>query len=458
MKGRFISLLAALVIISGCAGTAKLTQKSEEKLASGDAWRAWQLATRALDKEPGNPNARQAATAAGNAIAQEWQRKIRALADVDSLQAAEQVLEFVNFRFNAAHYATIGVSPEWSTAERTLRRSAAANHYAAGLDAFESQRPKKAFIELAEAQRFVTPYRDALSLSERAMQKATCRVAVLPFRSAPDDPQLGAQVTSAWRDELTHQIAPPNAVFTRVLAGDAVERNMTLDELAGLSRGNAVRIGRKIGAERVVWGSIGTVKSEQRIQFFRDVIARRFVDKDSDGNEHVRWASVPIEVVARVRNVDVSAEYEVISTRDGASISHQTFDRSNSARVVWTSYMPEGDLGDYVLVSDADRSARPDHAKDVETRWKAVCGDGVTLAQVLQARRENKSESHYDRGALGRFATGTAFVFLAELPPADDLAFAALTRNCGPLKDDLLRLDPIDEVDLGLSATDTGVR
>jgi hypothetical protein len=455
MKGRILPLLAALIVISGCAGTAKLTQKSQEKLAGGDAWRAWQLATRALDKEPGNPNARDAATAAGNAIAQEWQRKILALADTDSLQAAEEVLGFMGFRGNAAHYATISVSPDWATTERTLRRGAAGSYYNSGIGSMNSQRPKKAYLELAEAQRFMTPYRDAAALSERCMAKATTRVAILPFRAAPDDPQLGTQVTSSWRDDLSHQIAPPNAVFTHVMAGDAIERNMTLDQLAGLSRGDAVRIGRKLGAERVVYGSIGGVKSEQRVQFFRDIVARRIVDKDDAGNEHVRWTAVPIEVVARIRNVDVSAEYEVISTKDGASIAHQTFDRSNSARVVWTSYVPEGDLGDYALISDTDRSAHPDRAKDIETRWKTVCGDGVTLAQVLQARRQTKSGGNYDRGSLGRFATGAAFVFLQDLPPADDLAFAALTRNCGPLKDDLLRLDPIDEVDLGLSATDT---
>ncbi|HTO90105.1 MAG TPA: hypothetical protein VMJ70_03140 [Candidatus Sulfotelmatobacter sp.] len=458
MTGRWMPLLAAMVLVAGCAGTAKLTQKSEEKLAGGDAWKAWQLAVRALDKEPGNPQARDAATAAGNAIAQEWQRKILALADVDSLQAADQVLEFVDFRGNAAHYATIAVSPDWTNTEKTLRRSAARSHYDAGRVALDSQRPKRAYMELEEALRFVTPYRDAGPLADRALTSSTTRVAVLPFRSGPDDPQLGTQVASNWRDALAQQMAPPKVMFTRVLSGDAVERQMTVSQLDGLARGEAVRIGRKIGADRVVWGSIGDVRSAQRVQFFRDVISRRIVDKDQDGHQTEHWVEVPIEVVARVRDVTVSGEYELISTKDGASIAHQQFDRATSARVVWTSYQPEGDLGDYVLVTDSDRSAHPDHAKDVESRWKAVCGDGVTLAQVLQARRATREGGAYNHDALARFATGAAFVFLQDLPPAEDLALAALTKNCSPLRDDLLRLDPIDEVDLGLSASDAGAR
>ena len=39
------------------AGPSKLAQRSEEKLAGGESWRAWQLAVKALDKDPGNADA-----------------------------------------------------------------------------------------------------------------------------------------------------------------------------------------------------------------------------------------------------------------------------------------------------------------------------------------------------------------------------------------------------------------
>ena len=53
---RWTTVLIVLAALSGfgCAGPAKLTEKSETKLAEGDMWKAWQLATRALDKAPGN--------------------------------------------------------------------------------------------------------------------------------------------------------------------------------------------------------------------------------------------------------------------------------------------------------------------------------------------------------------------------------------------------------------------
>jgi hypothetical protein len=41
-------------------------------------------------------------------------------------------------------------------------------------------------------------------------------------------------------------------------------------------------------------------------------------------------------------------------------------------------------------------------------------------------------------------------VFLEDLPPPVDMAYAALADGWQPLRNDLLKLDPVDDVDLGL--------
>lgn len=451
MNRRLIPVFLSLALVVGCAGTSKLTEKSEEKLAGGDARRAWQLATRALDKEPGNPRARAAATAAGASIAQEWQRRIRALAEVDSLGAAEQVLELSEFRQDAAHYATIPVGAEWPAEEQALRATAARTHYQRGLEADKSGRPKKACAEFADADRFIAGYRDVAKRSDRAFGEALTRVAVVPFRARSSETRMGFQVARAWRDNLIQDFAPPAAQFTRILGGDAVERAMTVAQLDGVSREEAVRLGRKAGAQRIVWGSIGDVKSSTRLDVFKDTVARRVVETDAQGRTSTRWVEVPIEVIARVRDVTVGVDYEVIGTESGASLATRHVDRSTMARVVWTSYRPEGDPASYSLVSETVRASDPNRARDVETRWKSVCGSATTLTQVLEARRSAGSSGRYAREALPRFMAGAAFVFLEDLPPAEDLALTALTQGYAPLRDDLLRLDPIDDVDLGLA-------
>src|SRR5436309_438339 len=125
MLRRIVPAMPALLLMLGCAGPSKLAEKSEQMLAGGENGRAWELAIRALDKDPGNTRARVAASAAGNAMAQEWQNRIHVLAQSDSLAAAEQVLQLNAFRVGAVRYAAIGVSPEASAEEQALRRVAA---------------------------------------------------------------------------------------------------------------------------------------------------------------------------------------------------------------------------------------------------------------------------------------------------------------------------------------------
>ncbi len=452
MRRRLIGAAMALALIVGCAGPNKLAERSEQKLAGGQQWRAWELATRALDKEPGNARARAAAGAAAGAIAQEWQGRVRALAGADSLAAADQVLEFAAFRADAARYTAVPVDAAFARDELLLRGAAARQHYRTGTTDLEARRPKRAYLHFTECERFSPGYRDAARLASRAYEKALTRVAVLPLRAPSGDAAMGREVAAGWRDELARRMGPPQAQFTRILGGDPVESAMTVAQLSGLSRAEALRIGRKAGAERVVWGSIGGIESDTRTHLFTDVIARRIVEKDGEGHEPTRWVDVPIEVVARVRTVSVPVEYEIAATRGGATLVHQRVERATSARVVWTSFAPEGDLASYVLVSEARRAADPDHARQVETRWKSVCGETTTLRQVLEARRSTRTEGHYRRDALPRFIAGAAFVFLQDLPPPEDLAYAALTEGWKPIADDLARLDPTDDVDLGVVA------
>ncbi len=453
MPRRLLAALAALSLIAGCAGPTKLAEKSQQKLESGDMWRAWQLAVRALEREPLNPTAKAAAAAAGHAIATDWERRISALAAVDSLRAADQVLEFAGFRGDAARYVTIDVSPTWPSHEKALRSMAARTWYGNGTRALTNKRPKLAYDAFVACERYVTPYRDATQRRDTAYERAQSRIAVVPFAS-PSDPDMGEAVATQWRDALANQLQPPAARFTRVLGSDVITSRMALAQRGTLSREDAVKLGRKAGADRVVWGTVGGVESETRLLYFKEPVVRRIVQKNAAGESITRWVTVPIEVVARVRDVNVAVDAEVLSTETGTSLSHRRIPRSTSARVVWTSYVPEGELDRYSLVTDEVRANEPDRAKAVETRWKTVVGDGVTLAQVLAARRETKGEARYDKGSLGRFALGTAFVFLQELPPANDLARAALMQGWTPLADELARLDGIDEVDLGVASHD----
>lgn len=458
MIRRLTPALLALSLVAGCAGPAKLAEKSEDRLARGDHWQAWTLATRALDKAPANARARLAAAAAAASISEDWQRRITAIAEADTLAAAEQVLEFAAFRAGAIPYTTVTVDAVWAEQERGLRQMAARVHYQRGTAAMSARRPKRAWMHFADTERFVPGYRDVAVRAEKALEKALTRIAFVPFTASSGQAALGREVAAGWRDELSRRMAPPHTRFTRILGSHAVEHTMTVSQLGRTSRQEALRLGREAGADRILWGSIGSLNAETRLHVFKDNIARRVVEKGPDGREVVRWQERPIEVVARVRTVTVDVEYELIATRGGATVARQRAERSSSARVVWTSYAPEGDLGSYRLVSDPVREADPARFREVEGRWHSVCGEKTTLQQVLEARRSTRSGTRYDRNVLPRIIAGATFVFLEDLPPPEDLAYAALAAGWQPLRDDLVRLDPIDDVDLGVAAYEDGSR
>jgi hypothetical protein len=448
MRRHHALVLFALFLVPACAGPTKLAERSQSKLAGGEHWRAWELATRALDKAPANPKARAAATAAAASISSDWQRRIRALAGVDSMAAAAQVLEYAGFRLDAARYVTIAVESDWPREEQALRRSAAREHYRRGVAALKSQRPKTAYDELTQTERYVAGYRDAATLVARAAEDAITRVALVPFRSSVGA-LVGVEAAEQWRTELSRRMQPPAVRFTRFIGGQVVEQEMTVSQLDGMDRAGAVRLGKRTGADRVVWGSLGEVNADTRLHHFTDVIARRIVEKTPDGRTLTRWVDVPIDVIARVRTVTLDVDYEVVATQGAVTIAEGREQRTASARVVWTSYAPEGDLDLYALVSEPARAADPEAAKAVETRWKATCGEKTTLREVLEARRSAGRSSRYSREHLPRIIAGAAFVFLEDLPPAEDLALAAAAGGWRTLLDDLQRLDAVDDVDLG---------
>jgi hypothetical protein len=265
----------------------------------------------------------------------------------------------------------------------------------------------------------------------RSRRSRSCRCA---HRAAPASAR---DVAASWRGDCAEHIIT-KTYFTQILPSEDVERAMSVSSLASIGREEAVRLGRKARADRVVWGSIGQTEAKNSFQIFADVVWHKVTYTDHDGNRTTRWVEVPLEVVARTRTVKVNCDYEVISTRGGATLARRAEPRTIMARVVWTSYAPVGNCADYSLVSEEIRNGDPERAKRVEAKWSAVVGAGTTLSQVLDAKRTSSNASTDHRQVLARFAAGAAFVFLEDLPPNEELAMAALQGGWQSVYDDLV--------------------
>lgn len=445
MDRRLLAGVALLMLVVGCAGPNKLADKSQSKLAEGDMWKAWKLATQALDRQPANVRARAAADAAATTIAADWRRRITALAATDSLEAAEQVLQFVDFRTNAARYVTVQVTPPWAQTEHTLRIGAARNYYLRASDELKARRPKRAYGHFLDAERLFPGYRDAARLADRAFQRAVSPVAIMPLRTRSGRLGLGRDVAETWRAELTENVAPPQLRYTRILPGENVEQEIRVTDVARIGRADAIELARNAGASRVVWGTIGETRTRQSIETFSETVVRRMVVKNPDGTSSTRWVEVPIQVIARTRTVDVDLDYELM-TAGGGTLSRRHDVRSMKARVLWTALTPVGAPDTYALYSEETRTADPERCKRLDTRWKAVVGDGTTLAQVLEAKRTSGSNDRSQ--AMARIIAGAAVVLLEGLPSAEELSVAALNAGWKTVYNDLVTFDSVDDVDV----------
>jgi len=249
-----------------------------------------------------------------------------------------------------------------------------------------------------------------------------------------------------WRQELGEHLTPPDVRYTRILPGENVEQEIRVTDVGRLSRAASIELAHKAGAERVVWGTIGETKSRQSIETFSEIVVRRMVVKNPDGTSTTRWVEVPIQVIARTRTVDVDLDYEIVSTAGGGTLARRHDVRSMRARVLWTAMTPVGAPDTYALYSDAAKAADPERCKRLETRWKAVVGDGATLSQVLEAKRTSGRES--SSTAMARVLAGAAVVLLEGLPSTEELALAALTSGWTTVRQDLVSLDVIDDVEI----------
>lgn len=437
-----------LLLALSCAGPAELARRGDAALAGGDPQHAFELSARALDRQPGNAPARATIAAAAQAIGADYERRIRAVAEADSLVAAAQALEYAGFRARAARYVALPADSVWAREERTLRHTAARVHYRRGEAALDERRPKAALVEFLEVERFVPDYRDVARLVQRATDRARTRVALLPLRGTSAQVALGREVADAWQRGLTKALADRHVRFTQMVPVGEIERAMTVAELGRVSREDAIRIGRQVGARLVVWGAIGGTETDTHTDRFEDVVLQRVKEKDASG-ETERWVDVPIEVVARRRDVTVEIEYELISTDEEVAVARRDARHSLAARTLWTSPVPGRDPGAFALLSDPVRAGEPERARRVETRWKAVVGERTSLPEVLRGVQGTRGRPAYRHDLLPRFypdATGP--VFLDDLPPAEDLAFAALVNAWDPLLEDLVRLDAVDAPDL----------
>ncbi len=436
-----LALIALLAL--GCASANRLSRKSEQELAAGDLAAAYQHARRAVAKEPSNPRACAAFAAASTILVDDREARILSIAEVDTLAAAERALELAGLRGEIVRHG-FALPPDTAFArhEAAIRAGAAGFHYAVAEHALAARSPKVAWAEFRDAQRFVAGYRDAGRRIDEAHAQGMARVAIIPFADQAGVPGISRALTDRVYAEVSRHVRPDQFVFTRLIDPTQVYSRITVAELDGLTRMDAIRVGRRLGADQVVTGRVYGLRTSTNTTAVHQMIFRKVVERDTSGKWRDRYVEQDFHAVERERIVTVQYDLEVVDTEDETSLVAFTDAVEGYARVVFTDFQVAGECGDYFVVPPGLKKSDSSRAERLEAEWKSHFGTW-TLPSLLEKARNDRSRSRYSASDRQAFFGDCRErpVWLGGLPGENDMAAIALDVIWQPVLGMLKELD-----------------
>jgi hypothetical protein len=436
-----VAFIALLVL--GCASANKLSRRSELALMAGDLRGAYEHARHAVEKEPGNARARAAYATAATRLLDDRKARILLIAEVDTVAAAVQTLELSELRSDFLRH---GLTPPPDTAfashETAIRLGAAGIHYRAGERAMAERAPKAAWAEFRSSVRYVAGFRDAPRRTDEAYRLALARVAILPFDDQAGVPGLAKELADRMNDQVGRHLRPEEFTFTELVDPGRVYEHITVAQLGHLTRNDAVRIGRRLGADQVVTGRIHGMRSSTNTTDVRQTIYHRVVQRDTTGKERVRFVEQPLHVVERERTVNVHYEFEVVETEEEASLSAFSKEVEGYARVVFTDFQPVGSTLDYYLYPPDLKKSNPTRAATLDREWKSHFGI-LSVPLLLARARDDRNRVRYTASHRQDFFGNCHDqpVYLGGLPGENDMASIALDASWKPVLNMLKELD-----------------
>ena len=446
-SGLFVALLISCSLALSCAGPNKLAQQSEKAYGKGEVEKAYQKAARALRKEPDNRRARAAMTQAATRLMDEREAEIRGLAVRDTVAGARRSVALDAFRTELTEYRIVlPADPDFDRDEAAIRLAAAGIEYRQGVDDLEAGSPKRAFDEFHLAQAFQPRYRDVARRIEQAYDEALPHVALFPFANETDLGALSKGFADRVYMELSRRTSSPDFRFTDLIPRERVYPAVPIAFFDHVSRREAARIGRDLGADRVVVGRFYGLRTNTNTGNFTQTVYRKTEDKDEAGKSRERYVEHTIDVLTRDREITVGYEYQVVNVEDGSSIVGNSGTLRAAAHAVYTSSPVDGDEDDYCLVPPDVRKADSDRAKRIDSQWEDRCGNWKLTDLIAgsrkersRSRNESRYESRYDDDFI-LLSSGRA-VFLGDVPPEGELVKMAFGQVWEPLTRTLRDLD-----------------
>jgi len=424
-----LGLAAMLALSLSCAAPAELSRRSESALAAGNDQQAWEWAERAMRADPDLPRARAAMTAAAMRAVPDWQTRIRNLAQADTVAAARLSLEFGEIRARLGGWGIPApIDSAYLDAQSLIRHAAATRLYDQGLELQHDGRSREAYRSFTSAGEIVPGFRDVDERAHRSFELGVTRIAVLPFEDDTGVPGLSEELASYVYHQLATNLPQKKYPFVRFVPEEAIAGRVRAE--GRITREAAIRIGRSVGANRVLWGRLSGLHSDTRTDTWHDRVFRKVAVRDSN-RSRIRYDEMDVETVSRERSIQVAWAFEVIETDEERAVAGRTGTEQVEAHAVYTRFDPEGDCDDYLLAPPEWKSDRASAWKAAHDGWKNRFGDW-NVSDFLEAARGARGHDHYRRVDRESYLSPSRPRVSDDLPPAGDLAFLALRGVASP--------------------------
>ena len=379
--------------------------------------------------------------------------RILSIAEVDTLAAAEQVLELSALRTEAAaHGFTLPPDAAFDRSESAIRLGAAGIHYAAAEHALAQRARSGRGWSSAACQRYAPGYRDVVASAwSRRTTEATARVAILPLADQVDVPGLSRQLADRTFDRVSRHVTPGEFEGSRAwsdpgprcIVNITVSRDWT-GSTATAATAHRTKAGRRRGGDRAGCMACARRTSTVRRAPARLPAARRIRDTSGARPQALRGAGVP-RGRARALGQRAATTSEVLDVRQRVERCRPHLRQGRGyARVVFTDFRADRGLprstGCYAA---GPQGLGPATRGEIDREWKRHFGTW-TLGSLLEKSRNDHSRTRYTSGDRGRSsATATsARCGWAGSPATTTMASISLDVVWQPVLGMLRELDP----------------
>ncbi len=347
---KVILILILVATIAGCSKNKQLQNQAQKMLERGNYSRASYLAIASLNLKPDNAHAQATLSEAYHHANQEhldeiaflmtrgddskWPEIVSEYQALEALQTAVRKLPALRnqdsgqiVRFDLRDY---------STELRNARTNSAEYHYQEGIRlsmmSGDRENQKSAAGSFKKAQSYVPNFKDSANLYDVARQKATIRIAIMPFEDKSGSRGRYGAIQEMLADRIISQILQDRQSMEFV---DIISRSQTdvlLDEqqltASGLvNESSAASIGQLLGAQKLLSGKIlQLVHNAPKISSSDQTeTASIEIEEDMDSRSSEKEISCKIRTFTKTASLQIMASYSLVDVSTGRIKSQDSF-------------------------------------------------------------------------------------------------------------------------------------